>query len=72
MARGLAQKNITVGVVSPGFIGTDATALFPHSSTPLRRVGQPEEVAAALSFLASVRASYITGQVIGVDGGMYM
>jgi 3-oxoacyl-[acyl-carrier protein] reductase len=76
LARGLAPKNITATVVSPGFIATDTTASLPHapdlSSIPLRRVGQPEEVAAAVSFLASVRASYITGEVIRVDGGMYM
>lgn len=76
LARGLAPKNITVTVVSPGFIATDATASLPGesflSSIPLGRVGQPEEVASAVSFLASDRAAYITGQVIRVDGGMYM
>lgn len=76
LARGLAAKNITVTLVSPGFIVTDATASLRRdaflSSIPLGRVGQPEEVAAAVSFLASDRAAYITGQVIRVDGGMYM
>jgi 3-oxoacyl-[acyl-carrier protein] reductase len=76
LARALAPKHITVTAVSPGFIATDATASIPRerylSSIPLGRVGQPEEVAAAVSFLASDRAAYITGQVIRVDGGMYM
>ena len=76
LAAGLAPKNITVTVVSPGFIVTDATASIPHEPylpmIPLGRVGQPEEVAAAVSFLASDRSAYITGQVIRVDGGMYM
>ena len=76
LAAALAPKNITVTVVSPGFIVTDATASIPHESylpmIPLGRVGQPGEVAAAVSFLASDRSAYITGQVIRVDGGMYM
>ena len=76
LARALATRNITVTLVAPGFILTDSTAAFPQeaflSSIPLGRVGQPEEVAAAVSFLASDRAAYITGQVIRVDGGMYM
>jgi 3-oxoacyl-[acyl-carrier protein] reductase len=76
LARALAPKNITVTVVSPGFILTDATAAIPRepylSFIPLGRVGQPEEVASAVSFLASDRSAYMTGQVIRVDGGMYM
>jgi 3-oxoacyl-[acyl-carrier protein] reductase len=76
LARELAPKNITANVVSPGFIATDATSSIPIAPylglIPLGRVGQPEEVADAVSFIASERAAYITGQVIRVDGGMYM
>jgi 3-oxoacyl-[acyl-carrier protein] reductase len=76
LARALAPKNITVTAVAPGFILTDATASVPRdpylATIPLKRVGQPAEVAAAVSFLASDRAAYITGQVIRVDGGWYM
>jgi 3-oxoacyl-[acyl-carrier protein] reductase len=76
LARELAPRQITANVVSPGFIATDATAFIPREPylplVPLGRVGQPEEVAHTVSFLASDRAAYITGQVIRVDGGMYM
>jgi len=77
LARALAPKNITVNVVSPGWILTEAVESSvprgPHqSSIPLGRFGYPEEVAATVSFLASDRAAYITGQVLRVDGGLYM
>lgn len=76
LARALAPWNITVTFVAPGLIDTEATASLldesARSSIPLGRVGRPEEVAAAVSFLASDRAAYITGEVISIDGGMHM
>ena len=78
-ARELASRGITVNVVAPGFIGTDMTAGLPESvkekmltDIPLGRMGEPEDVANAVLFLASDQASYITGQVVNVDGGMVM
>ena len=79
LAREVARKGITVNAVAPGFIETDMTKDLPEAAlatvkamTPLGRLGQPEEVAAAIAFLASPQASYITGQVLPVNGGMYM
>jgi len=79
LAREVASRNITVNVVAPGLIATDMTkAIADNAKTdwagqiPLGRMGTPAEVAAAVRFLASDEASYITGQVLAVNGGMYM
>jgi 3-oxoacyl-[acyl-carrier protein] reductase len=79
LAREYASRGITVNAVSPGFIETDMTADLPDAArqaivdqTPLGRIGSPEEVAAAVVFLASDEASYITGQVVRVNGGMHV
>ncbi|WP_051322098.1 3-oxoacyl-[acyl-carrier-protein] reductase [Alicyclobacillus contaminans] len=78
-ARELATRGITVNAVAPGYIATDMTAELNSEITskmveqiPLGQVGQPEDVAAAVRFLASDAARYITGQVLNVDGGMVM
>ncbi len=78
-AKELGKKNITANVVAPGFIETDMTDVLPDKikegvklMTAAGRMGQPEEIAAAVAFLASDAASYITGQVLAVDGGMTM
>ena len=78
-ARELASRNITVNAVAPGFIPTDMTAELTDdvkakliAQIPLGDLGRPEDVAAAVAFLASDDAAYITGQVITVDGGMVM
>jgi 3-oxoacyl-[acyl-carrier protein] reductase len=79
LARELASRNITVNAVAPGFITTDMTAGLSeeikrtiHARIPLGRIGQPEDVASAVAFLASADANYITGQVLCVDGGIVM
>lgn len=79
VAKELASRGITVNCVAPGFIDTDMTAVLPQaareellSQIPLGRLGAPEEVAAAVAFLAGPQAAYITGQVLCVDGGMAM
>ncbi len=79
LAREVARKGVTVNAVAPGFIETDMTKdMAPAalsvvtSMTPMGRLGKADEVAAAVRFLASPQASYITGQVIPVNGGMYM
>jgi 3-oxoacyl-[acyl-carrier protein] reductase len=79
LAQEIASRNITVNAVAPGFIDTDMTSglsdqvkenLLAH--IPLRRLGKTEDVAAAVRFLASEEAGYITGHVLDVNGGMYM
>ncbi len=79
LARELARKGITVNAVAPGFVETDMVSGMPEAAvnqvkamTPMGRLGKPEEIAEAVLFLASPRASYVTGQVLGVNGGMYM
>ncbi|WP_224249476.1 3-oxoacyl-[acyl-carrier-protein] reductase [Hyalangium gracile] len=79
VAKELASRNIRVNAVSPGFIGTDMTASINDEmrkkmleNIPLARLGTPEEVANAVVFLASDAAAYITGEVLKVNGGMYM
>lgn len=78
-AREMARRNITANAVTPGFIPTELTSTlteqqlkFTLDSTPLGRFGTTDEVAAAICFLCTPQASYITGQVLGVDGGMSM
>ncbi len=77
VARELASRGITSNAVAPGFIATDMTAAMPENvletaskQIPLGYIGKPEDIAAAVSFLASEQAGYITGQVLCVDGGM--
>jgi 3-oxoacyl-[acyl-carrier protein] reductase len=79
LAQEIASRNITVNAVAPGFIDTDMTSVLSDqvkenllAHIPLRRLGKPEDVAAAVRFLASEEAGYITGHVLDVNGGMYM
>ena len=79
LAREVASRNITVNVVTPGLVATDMTKAITDkaqaewaAAIPLGRLGTPQEVAAAVCFLASDEAAYITGQVLAVNGGMYM
>jgi len=79
LAQEMASRNVTVNAVAPGFIDTDMTQALPQelkdktlAAIPLKRLGTPADVAAAVRFLASEEASYITGHVLNVNGGMYM
>jgi 3-oxoacyl-[acyl-carrier protein] reductase len=79
VAQEVASRNITVNVVAPGLIETDMTRALTEdahadwsSRIPLKRLGTPDDIAAAVCFLASDEAAYITGQVLAVNGGMYM
>jgi 3-oxoacyl-[acyl-carrier protein] reductase len=79
VAREVSSRSITVNAVAPGFIDTDMTAAMTDkakesltASIPLGRVGRPEDIAGAVTFLVSDAAAYITGQVLGVDGGFHM
>lgn len=75
MAQEVAKKNVTVNAVAPGFIRTDMTADMDEGQLkamiPMNRFGKPEEVAEVVGFLASEKASYVTGAVIHVNGGLY-
>ena len=79
LAKEVASRNILVNAVAPGFIDTDMTKVLSDSvkeginvQIPLRRMGSPREVAKVVKFLASEDSSYVTGQVINIDGGMIM
>jgi len=79
LAREVAARNITVNAVAPGFVATEILDAMPEGTleealklVPLARTGKPEEIGYAVAFLASDQAEYITGQVLGVDGGMAM
>jgi len=78
-AKELAKRSVRVNCVAPGFIQTDMTDVLPQQAKdmaleqiPMRRFGQPVDIANAVAFLASEASSYVTGQVLSVDGGMHM
>jgi 3-oxoacyl-[acyl-carrier protein] reductase len=79
LARELGSRGVTVNCVAPGFIATDMTERLPEAQKaallaqiPLGRLGSPQEIAAAVSFLASPAAGYVTGTELHVNGGMFM
>lgn len=79
LAQEMASRGITVNAVAPGYIDTDMTKVLPEevrqkilAAVPLGRMGKPEDIAAAVKFLVSEDAGYITGHVLAVNGGMYM
>jgi 3-oxoacyl-[acyl-carrier protein] reductase len=79
VAREVASRGITANAVAPGFIDTDMTATMTEkakeavtAAIPMGRVGRPEDIAGAVTYLVSDAAAYITGQVLGVDGGFRM
>ena len=79
IAKEYASRNVTVNAITPGFIETDMTAKLPDAAkeqmikaTPLGRIGKPEDIAAAALYLASEEAGYVTGQVLRVNGGLYV
>ena len=79
VARELASRGVTANAIAPGYVETPMTAVLPDKvkeamldAIPMKRYGQVEDIANCVSFLVSDKASYITGQVISVDGGMHM
>lgn len=79
LARELGSRGITVNAIAPGYIQTEMTEVLPDdvkesilATIPLKRMGQTKDIAETVAFLASDKAAYITGQTIGVDGGMGM
>ncbi|MDR2049550.1 MAG: 3-oxoacyl-[acyl-carrier-protein] reductase [Treponema sp.] len=79
LARETASRNVRVNAIAPGFVETDMTSALPDGvkekmleQIPLKRMGKPEDIAGAALFLASDASAYITGQVLAVDGGMFM
>ena len=79
LARELAARNVTVNVVAPGYIQTDMTDSLPQEAKdelnraiPVKRLGSVEDIAAAVGYLASEEASYVTGHVLNVSGGLYI
>jgi 3-oxoacyl-[acyl-carrier protein] reductase len=79
LAQEIGSRGVTVNAVAPGYIETDMTKVLPDevkarilAQVPLGRIGQPEDVASAVKFLAGEESGYITGQVLAVNGGMYM